>query len=475
MDETGANTLDNPALVYCRVSTKRLAEGTSLESQREACAALAERLGYRVARVTEEAHSGADLFGRPKLMRDRAGIRAGEFRAVIAYSVDRLTRSDAHLALISSGCERVGCRLIFVIGDDVDPALAVSSRRDEAYAAGLERRRIVERMHRGRMAKIRGGRPSFAGSILYGYRADRERGAYVIHEPEAEIVRRIFALCASGVGTHRIASILNREGVPSPKAAVRPGARWCPATVRRLLNCPSYKGEEYRGRARSSGGARLRVPKSDWIKMPDGVRPPLVPADLWDECQGAIRARAARTGHARACASVMRGHLFCSECGAVMIRRYSGKGKYIYEKYKCGSRWRRFETDCRGKGIAQTAMDEWAWAVVKEIVLDEGALRRALDAVRPDELLADDLGTARREHDRAGRSVDSLLSLARRDPSLLPHVEREASRAARERRELEKVIAELEGRVGESLKRATDLRHLFDLRAQARGDLDRFT
>ena len=121
-----------------------------------------------------EVHSGADLFGRPKLMRDRADIRAGEFRAVIAYSVERLTRSDAHLALISSGCERAGCRLIFAIGDDLDPA--VSSLRDGAYAAGLERQRIVERTRRGRMTKILGGRPSFAGSTLYGYRADRGRG-----------------------------------------------------------------------------------------------------------------------------------------------------------------------------------------------------------------------------------------------------------------------------------------------------------
>lgn len=43
------------------------------------------------------------------------------------------------------------------------------------------------------------------------------RGVYVIHEPEAEIVRRIFALCASGAGPHRIASTLNREGVPAPR------------------------------------------------------------------------------------------------------------------------------------------------------------------------------------------------------------------------------------------------------------------
>ena len=41
--------------------------------------------------------------------------------------------------------------------------------------------------------------------------------------------------------------------------------------------------------------------------------------------------------------------------------------------------------------------------------------------------------------------------------------------------ELEKVIAELEGRTGEALKRAADLRQLIDLRERYGDALDRFT
>src|SRR5687767_10366395 len=101
------------ALVYCRVSTNTLAEGTSLESQKAACIALANQLGYTVARVTEEVFSGAKLFDRPNLARDRADIRAGMFQAVIVYEVDRLSRNTAHLVLLSEGCKSAGCRLIF--------------------------------------------------------------------------------------------------------------------------------------------------------------------------------------------------------------------------------------------------------------------------------------------------------------------------------------------------------------------------
>ena len=82
---------------------------------------------------------------------------------------------------------------------------------------------------------------------------------------------------------------------------------------------------------------------------------------------------------------------------------------------------------------------------------------------------------AKRERERAGRGLEALLSLIRSDPSLIPHLGREASRAAREKGELEKVIAEIEGRMGNPLQRAADLRRLIDLREQHRDSLDRFT
>lgn len=472
MPETEANGPGAPALVYCRISKKeQRGRGASLDSQRDTCAAHAESLGYRVTRVTREVHTGADLFGRPLLARDRADIRAGRFRAVIAYSVDRLTRSEAHLAILAAEFDRAGCRLIFADGDPADAA----SRRDEAYAADVERRMIAERMRRSRLARLRQGRPTFAGWDLYGYRADRGRAGYAVYEPEAEIVRRVFSLRAAGRGMHSIASLLNGEGVPAPKAAFRPGARWRSSTISKLLNCRSYKGEEYRRETPSGGGAERPLPESDWIKLPDGVRPPVVPPELWDECQRRIRARAAGVNNKGSRPALLRGHLFCSECGAVMRRNRFTKGEYEYEKYRCASRWWPYDTGCWGGAVAAAAVEEWAWAAVEEIVGDEGALTRALVATRADEQLTADLETAKMEHERAGRGLDALLSLVRSDPSLLPHVGREASRAAREKGELEKVIAELECRMGESLQRAADLKQVLDLCAQSRDDLDRFT
>ena len=43
---------------------------------------------------------------------------------------------------------------------------------------------------------------------------------YIIHEEEAEMIRRIFHMYAEGLSSRKIASILNAEGV------LPPGARW---------------------------------------------------------------------------------------------------------------------------------------------------------------------------------------------------------------------------------------------------------
>ena len=51
----------------------------------------------------------------------------------------------------------------------------------------------------------------------YGYKRDPEdKHHLVIDEDTAPVVRRIFAMRASGMGFHAIAVILNEEGIQSP-------------------------------------------------------------------------------------------------------------------------------------------------------------------------------------------------------------------------------------------------------------------
>src|SRR5690242_12599672 len=95
------NDASKLALVYGRVSTRNQEDNYSLDSQVGACVNHAESLGYTVAKVTKEVYSGAELFDRPLLSQDRMDLRAGKFQALVCYSIDRLSRDIAHLAILA--------------------------------------------------------------------------------------------------------------------------------------------------------------------------------------------------------------------------------------------------------------------------------------------------------------------------------------------------------------------------------------
>ena len=102
------------AAIYCRVSTKgQKDEGSSLESQREACLKLASERGYDVPHIFEEDWTGATL-DRPRLNQVRSLIREKAIDAVICYATDRLARNPIHIAIIAEECDKKGIELIFV-------------------------------------------------------------------------------------------------------------------------------------------------------------------------------------------------------------------------------------------------------------------------------------------------------------------------------------------------------------------------
>ena len=97
------------AAIYCRVSTTAQSEeGTSLASQEAACRAHAESLGYSVGPIFTDVHSGADLFGRDGMTALLHAVKAREVGIVVAYALDRLSRSQIHFGLIYSEAIHAG-------------------------------------------------------------------------------------------------------------------------------------------------------------------------------------------------------------------------------------------------------------------------------------------------------------------------------------------------------------------------------
>jgi len=80
------------AAIYCRVSTEgQEQEGTSLQTQLEACQKYCQLNGYEVAYQLSEAWSGLSL-ERPKLAELREIVRSESIDFVVVYSLDRFSR-----------------------------------------------------------------------------------------------------------------------------------------------------------------------------------------------------------------------------------------------------------------------------------------------------------------------------------------------------------------------------------------------
>ena len=84
------------AAIYCRVSTEgQEQDGTSLQTQLEACQKYCRLEGYEVAYEFNEAWSGLSL-ERPRLAELRELVRSESIDCVVVYSLDRFSRDPVH-------------------------------------------------------------------------------------------------------------------------------------------------------------------------------------------------------------------------------------------------------------------------------------------------------------------------------------------------------------------------------------------
>ena len=211
--------------IYARYSSDKQSE-RSAEDQARLCQERATREGWDVTGTYADlALSGAT--------RDRPGLnalldQAERFDIVLAESIDRLSRDQEDIAAIWKRLRYAGVRLVTLSEGEVGE-LHVGLG---GTMAALYLRQLGEKTRRGQLGRVEAGR--IPGGLSYGYatvpgfdaQGRPDRGARTIIEPEAEIVRRIFAEFLAGRSPKAIAEGLNRNGVPGPT-----GGTWGASTI----------------------------------------------------------------------------------------------------------------------------------------------------------------------------------------------------------------------------------------------------
>lgn len=338
--------------IYTRVSTSQQeVDGTSHETQAEACHRHASERGYTVVGIYADTWTGAEYRERPALTELRRLVAGGGADVVLCYALDRLSRDQIHVAVLIDEIEHAGARLELVTERFDDTPAGRLIRSVQAFAAELEREKIVERTSRGRLARVQSGKPLAGPAPIYGYRwVDEEKTRLEPDPLTAPIVVRIFRAIAAGESFRRICSGLERDGIPTP---YRRRSKWDPSTIAIIASNSAYTGEAYGWRGT--------------IRLPDGVYPPLIDKATFEVARKRVEAnRYARMRHGKHAhtAHLRAGLALCGHCGypLTLIRN-----RYNTSLYGCRSR-RYYDTDCTTHSAPVAVLDEAALDAARQLL-----------------------------------------------------------------------------------------------------------
>lgn len=341
----------NPAGLYCAYLRKSrrdeemeaLGQGETLQRHEKQLAALADRLGIRIARTYREIVSGDTIAQRPQVRQLLEDITAGLWDGVLVMDVDRLSRGDSIDQGVIMQTFLYAGALIVTPDKIYDPANDSDAEFFEMrlFFGRREYNIIKKRLQRGRNQSALDG--CYLGSRdVYGYRRVKLQGrkgwTLEIIPEQADVVRSIFAWYADGmdgqpVGTYLIADRLNQIGLPSDR-----GGPWIPSTVRHMLTNPVYAGmirwNHRTTQYRIVDGKREKTrPLNDREILVDGLHPAIIDRELFQRVQRMMDAHEKRPKSAqRDFANPFGGLVICPHCGHRMQTKGSPgrKGDFIY-------------------------------------------------------------------------------------------------------------------------------------------------
>jgi DNA invertase Pin-like site-specific DNA recombinase len=111
------------AAIYLRISQDRTGESLGVERRREDCTKLVADRGWTLARppFVENDTSAAGRKPRPQFRALLAAVEAGDIGVIVAWALDRLTRTARDRLALVETCRDHGVRIALVRGSDMDP------------------------------------------------------------------------------------------------------------------------------------------------------------------------------------------------------------------------------------------------------------------------------------------------------------------------------------------------------------------
>ena len=305
--------------VYIRVSTEDQArEGFSLGEQEEKLLQLCKFKELDVYKVYKDAGiSAKDMEHRPQFQEMLKDMKDGKINYIVAYKLDRITRSVRDLEELISVLEQYNCFLV-CDRDDVNTSTANGRFfvRMLTVLSQLEIEIVSERTKFGLNGAIKSGH--IPGQRPFGYKSAEDK-RMVIDNSTRPYVEKIFDMYLEGKSFQQIANYFKENNI-------YPKKNWKDTTIQKIIDNKIYMGdyEQYK-----------RIGKQENLEpiVYMNVVEPIISRAKWEECQRQ-KERNQRT-YTRDRVYTFFQRLKCPNCSRIMKCKGSGGTKRKYMYYTC--------------------------------------------------------------------------------------------------------------------------------------------
>ena len=313
--------------LYCRLSQDdgREGESNSIVNQKALINEYARKNRFKNLRFfVDDGYSGT-TFDRPAFREMEKMIENGEIGTVIVKDMSRLGRNYLQVGMYTDIVFPENDVRFIAINDNVDSAVQtefdmtpIRNFCNELYARDTAKK-IKSTL------KMKGESGKHLTTILpFGFIKDKDdKDKWLIDEPAAIVVRKIFDLCANGFGPLQIAKRLRAEEVLIPTAyyAQRDGKlyerdpfNWDQKTVAGILERVEYLGHTVNFKTMSKNyksKKRIQNPPEKQLIFKN-THPAIISEELFETVQKIREGKRRPTATGKM--SLLSGKVFCADC-----------------------------------------------------------------------------------------------------------------------------------------------------------------
>ena len=347
--------------IYVRISRDREGE-VSTQDQLKIGKQLAKKLNIKFKLYEDKGISGTlGADDRPALNDLINDIESGKIIKVFAYDQSRLEREPQIRFYLLKLFEEYNIELYYetgLVSNDIEAqAFGTIYSVFNNLQVKISRKKIISVLkYNAENGKVHALPP-------YAYYKD-SNNKYAINYEQAEVIKEIYALSLSGVGTNKIAEILNKRGVLTKYNLIGKGTLITTNKKHKLKRVVTknkadikWTGNSVRGILYNKFYAGIRLFKGVEYEVPK-----IIDLDYWQLVNDNLKNNRNNSGKSVEHKYLLKGVLTCSICN----RNYYGRSRVSLKDnaYVCSSK-RYKDLICGNRGINITILDKLVWYYIE--------------------------------------------------------------------------------------------------------------